>query len=487
MKRAIIILSRSLITVFLLTLLLVGSVPAKDGVIEIFGPIKSLPSSGFTGSWEIGTRTVNVTAATIIKQELGPIKVGAIVEAKATPQADGTLTATKIEVKQSVGGGGFIELHGVIEVLPGATDFIGDWTVSGRTIIVTSATSLNQTRGAFGIGVQIEVEGFLQTDGTINASKIKSHPEDFAEDFKFFGTIGAMPDTANLVGDWTISGKTVHVTATTQLEQERQRFAVGVYVIVEGIPQSDGSVTAKEIKTVIVTTTSAASFAAGNAAAETIVSGFGSLLSEEVQVATSLPLPVSLSGTSVSIRDSAGVERAAPLFFVSPSQVNYQIPASIAPGAATVSITSARGDLVTGTLQIEAVAPGLFSANSSGQGLAAAVALRVHADGSQVYETVARYDDQQAGFVAQPIDLSADDVYLILFGTGLRHHQGLLNVKATVGGYPVEVLYAGTQGGFAGLDQVNLKLPGNLAGSGEVEVEVEVEGKRSNKVKISLR
>lgn len=461
---------------------------AKDGVVEIFGPIKTLPSgNNLTGTWMIGTQTVTVNSATVIKQELGTAKVGAVVEAKATPQAGGGLLATKIEVKQSVGGGGYIMLHGLITALPGASGFIGDWTVGGRQVTVTTATLLDQTRGAFKVGTRVEVEGFLQTDGTISASKVKTRPEDQSEDFKFFGTIGSLPAAANLIGDWTISGRTVHVTATTNLEQERQRFAVGVYVIVEGFPQNDGSVTAKEIKTVIVSTASAASFSVGRAAPETIVAGFGDMLAGSMQVAVGLPLPTTLAGTTVNVKDSLGAERAAPLFFVSPNQVNYQIPAGAAPGLATVSIGNDRGDLVTGTIQIESTVPGLFSANSSGQGLAAALALRVKPNGEQQYEPIAVYDSALAAFVARPIDVSSDDVYLILYGTGLRHRSSLSAVSAKIGGSASQVIYAGGQGSYAGLDQLNVQLGRHLTGRGEVEIEVEVEGKLANKVKVHIR
>lgn len=482
----------AIVTILLLvtaaTVILVQPANAKDGVVEIFGPIKNMPSgNNLTGTWVIGSQTVTVNSATVIKQELGIAKVGAVVEAKATPQAGGGLLATKIEVKQSVGGGGYIVTHGTIGSLPGAGNFVGDWTVGGRQVTVTTATLLDQTRGAFIVGARVEVEGFLQADGTISASKIKTRPEDQTEDFKFFGTIGSLPAATNLVGDWAISGRTVHVTATTKLEQERQRFAVGVYVIVEGIPQNDGSVTAKEIKTVIVSTASAASFSVGRAAPETIVAGFGDMLAGSMQIAAGLPLPTTLAGTTVNIKDSLGIERSAPLFFVSPNQVNYQIPAGAAPGLATVSISNDRGDLVTGSIQIESTVPGLFSANSSGQGLAAAFALRVKPNGDQQYEPVAAYDNALGAFVARPIDLGSDVVYLVLYGTGLRHRSSLSAVSAKIGGSASQVIYAGGQGNYAGLDQLNLQLGRNLSGRGEVEIEVEVEGKLANKVKVHIR
>jgi Pectate lyase superfamily protein len=58
------------------------------------------------------------------------------------------------------------------------------------------------------------------------------------------------------------------------------------------------------------------------------------------QAATGLPLPLSLAGTTARLKDGAGIERAAPLFFVSPTQLNLLVPAGAAEGAATMTIVS---------------------------------------------------------------------------------------------------------------------------------------------------
>jgi uncharacterized protein (TIGR03437 family) len=206
-------------------------------------------------------------------------------------------------------------------------------------------------------------------------------------------------------------------------------------------------------------------------------------------VAETLPLPLELSGTRVVVRDSAGVERLAPLFFVSPGQVNYQIPPGTAIGTATVIITSGDGSVSTGIAQIAEAAPGLFTVNADGQGLAAAVVVRVGADGSQQYEPVARFDPAQNKYVAMPIDLGAesDQVYLLLFGTGLRHHRAPADVAVSIGDVNAPVSYAGEQSSFVGLDQVNVLLPRSLSGRGEVDIVLTVDSKTANTVKVNIR
>jgi uncharacterized protein (TIGR03437 family) len=234
---------------------------------------------------------------------------------------------------------------------------------------------------------------------------------------------------------------------------------------------------------------SAASYQSSPLAAESIVSAFGSGLASATMGAIATPLPTMLAGTTVKVRDSAGSERPAPLFFVSPTQINYQMPVSTAPGAATITITGSDGAVSTGNSQIAAVAPGLFAADASGRGLAAALALRIKADGSQSYEPVAQFDPAQNKLVAAPIDLGpeTDQVFLILFGTGLRFRSSLNAVTARIGAVDAPVVFAGPLEGFVGLDQVNVLLPRTLIGRGTVSVTLTVDGKSANSVQAEIK
>ncbi len=242
-----------------------------------------------------------------------------------------------------------------------------------------------------------------------------------------------------------------------------------------------------------VASVSAASFLGAELAAESIVAAFGQNLATSVQTANSLPLPASLGGTTVRVRDAGGVERLAPLFFVAPTQVNFEIPPSTANGAATITITGGDGSVSTGIVQIASVAPGFFSANSDGQGVAAAVALRIKANGEQTFEPVARFDQAANKFVTTPIDLgpdlgnATDQVFLVMFGTGTRFRSSLAASSATIGGANAEVLFVGSADGFVGLDQSNIRLSRALIGRGEVDVKLTVDGKTSNTVKINIK
>jgi uncharacterized protein (TIGR03437 family) len=244
-----------------------------------------------------------------------------------------------------------------------------------------------------------------------------------------------------------------------------------------------------------VVSVSAASFKVGALAAEGIVAAFGSGLATAAQLAAdadpNLPgvqLPTALLGTTVRVTDSAGISRQAPLFFVSPTQVNYQVPAAAAAGLATVTVTSGDGSISVGTEVIAAVAPGLFTSNGDGVGAPVGFVLRVRS-GQQSFEEIIQYDAAQRRYIPRPIDLGAesDEVYLILFGAGLRRRQAISTVSLHIGGVNAPVLFAGAQGELTGLDQINLRLPRVLAGRGEMDVSLVVDSQAAGSVRINIR
>lgn len=234
-----------------------------------------------------------------------------------------------------------------------------------------------------------------------------------------------------------------------------------------------------------LTTVSAANYKGDTIAPEEIVAGFGLNLSTSIEVAATLPLPTTLAGSTVKVRDSNGVERLAPLFFVAPTQINYQVPALTATGRASVTVTgSGNSILAAGVINVTAIGPGMFTSDSSGNGAPAAYALRVKANGQQIVEQVA------SGSNPIQIDLGpvGEQVFLILYGTGIRGRSDLINVVARYS--PVStsaVAYAGAQGGLIGLDQVNLLLPRTLIGRGNFDLLLEVDGQPTNAVKINIK
>ena len=213
-----------------------------------------------------------------------------------------------------------------------------------------------------------------------------------------------------------------------------------------------------------------------------IAVAYGQNLAPSLVPAGVQPLPPTLAGLTVTVKDSAGVSRPAGLYYVSPGQVAYVVPQGTARGVATVTV----GNTPSAAL-IAPVGPGLLTADGSGSGVALAAAVRASADGTQVPVPV--FQCGSAGCHSVPMDLgsSTDTLVVVFYGTGIRGRSSLGNVVAQIGGEPAKVLYAGGQSQYDGLDQVNIVVPSSLAGAGEVPVVLTVDGGTANVVTIDIK
>lgn len=224
----------------------------------------------------------------------------------------------------------------------------------------------------------------------------------------------------------------------------------------------------------------AASFVSSGFAPNQIVTVFTKGLTSAALAASSLPWPADLGGVSVTLVDSAGATHQAQLFYVSPSQLSFLVPSDIPKGGAVLRIAPANGAPISVVIRIGAVAPGLFAANKNGEGVAAAQIVRVHPDGSQdAPQATEVYDPASGTCVPAPIEAASagDEIYLVLYGTGIRNHSAPVTLR--INGQDLPVLYAGPQSEYPGLDQVNMLLPADLP-SGPAEISISVDGISSN-------
>ena len=220
-----------------------------------------------------------------------------------------------------------------------------------------------------------------------------------------------------------------------------------------GIQSTGVAVLLNISQAVPLTVVSAASFAVGPLAPDSLATAFGSGLAPN---------------TAVTVAGSS-----ATILYASAGQVNFLVPSSVPTGSATVTVASTEGS-VSMPVTIAAVAPALFTLNAAG--LAAAYVLRVR-QGNQTIEPI-----------SDPIDLGppGDQVYLSLFGTGIRGAPpGQTSVR--IQGINAPVSYAGPQSQFSGLDQVNVQLPRELMGTGDASVVLTAAGTDAPTVHISVK
>lgn len=218
-----------------------------------------------------------------------------------------------------------------------------------------------------------------------------------------------------------------------------------------------------------------------------ILSLFGVALAASTAPASTLPLPTSLLGTSATIN---GI--SAPLFYVSPGQVNLMIPFETLPGTATFTLTAGSAS-ASQSLSIGATAPGLFSMNQSGGGQGAILIANTPA--------FAGLAGSVPGRDARPAQRGVDSVSIYCTGLGAVNNQPATGAAAsanplattiaaptvTIGGVTAQVSFSGLAPGFAGLYQIDAQVPAGIAAGDAVPVIVTMGGLPSNTVTIAVR
>jgi uncharacterized protein (TIGR03437 family) len=214
---------------------------------------------------------------------------------------------------------------------------------------------------------------------------------------------------------------------------------------------------------------------------------YGTNLAGQTAIAD-MPWPTTLAGIQVQISDRLFVAHSATIRYVSPTQIDFEVPAAVAPGPCSLQILGGVST-ITVPITVTAVAPALFSANGDGKGVAAATGIRIVIPTTiQSPVTVFQCGSAPGSCSSVPIDLGVDaPAYLTFYGTGIRRRSSEANVMVKVGSQILPVMYAGPQPQVEGLDQVNVAMPLTLRGLGEVNVAVIVDGVVSNTVRINIQ
>lgn len=207
-----------------------------------------------------------------------------------------------------------------------------------------------------------------------------------------------------------------------------------------------------------------------------IISIFGLNLAPTTLAATQTPLPAQLAGTSVTINGAP-----APLFFVSPGQINAQLPFETAPGTATAVVTNAAGSSNPLTFNVAASSVGIFQYLPSNRAVV----------------------QNQDGSLNSPANPEARGNVIVVYLTGqgavnppvptgeaapLDHvSPAVLPWAANIGGKPANVLFLGLTPAFVGLAQANIQIPQDVTPGDQVVMFISVGGQAGNTATISVK
>jgi uncharacterized protein (TIGR03437 family) len=282
---------------------------------------------------------------------------------------------------------------------------------------------------------------------------------------KFVDTV-----TSNVLGTATVAGGTASITVPVTGDAVVAMYSGDTNFLPASSPSS-----------ATISLTNAASYTA-NFAPGSIVTGFGTALAPQTVIGTP-PYGTTLGGMTVTVTDSAGVARQSMMFYVSPTQLSFLIPAGTASGPATV-VVNTPGGAITAAITVSPSAAALFTANTNGQGPLAAQIVTVTPGGQQTYSNTSTLSGTTQ--VNAPVSLSpaSNTYYLLLYGTGFDNAK---SVTVTIAGKTYTPSYFGPQGAYAGLDQVNVLLPQSLVGSGTVSISITVDGQTSNAGTIAIQ
>jgi uncharacterized protein (TIGR03437 family) len=306
-----------------------------------------------------------------------------------------------------------------------AQQLFARWNGSGRTPTVTTRLVLQSNVPSLGANDTVFVTATASApDGSTPSGTVT------------FTEGGTTLGTAMLTGNGGV--------ATATLALQGSKLAQGSGTITATL---NGSVTATLAISAsggggaampsIAGVTNAASYATVYAPGA-ILGLFGSQLANTTAVAPSTPLPVSLDGVAITVN---GI--AAPIWYVSPDQINFQVPYEVPAGSAATLIVNNNGRTVSTTLQMSAAAPGIFTPIVAG---ARGETLTLYLTGAgPVSPAIA---DGAAPSASTPL---------------VRLPVPEQNATVTIGGVNAPISFIGNPVGVAGVTQVNFVVPSGIS------------------------
>jgi uncharacterized protein (TIGR03437 family) len=201
---------------------------------------------------------------------------------------------------------------------------------------------------------------------------------------------------------------------------------------------------------------------------------FGSGFGAAAASASSAPFPKTLGNVSVNV-NSAG----AALVYVSPAQINFQVPWETTPGTASITVTANGQTSPPVSVQVVTAAPGLFFNSSTGQAIVQNqdYSLNTSANPAKVGSTIVAYLTGSGPLDHPLADGAAAAASPLSSVTSI--------VSAAFGTVPAQVIFAGLTPGFVGLLQMNVTVPATL-NTQDYQATFTINGQKSNAATISV-
>ena len=205
-----------------------------------------------------------------------------------------------------------------------------------------------------------------------------------------------------------------------------------------------------------------------------IISIFGTNLATTTGGAMSIPLPTTLAGTSVEMVDGATVQ-SLPLFYISPGQVNAQLPYGVTSVTVGIRVRTTAGVSGTDTIPLKPRAPKIFTIDFSGKGAGVVT-------------------DQQYNVISQGLPIKPADMIAIWVNSlgetnppvtagnpapggaaGSTAATITDEVVVKINNKPAQVIFAGAAPGYSGLYQIDVRSPFVVI-SGPADIQISVNG-----------
>jgi len=203
---------------------------------------------------------------------------------------------------------------------------------------------------------------------------------------------------------------------------------------------------------------------------------FGRNLSTSAMQALVYPLPTTMGNTMVMVNGAP-----APLYYVSPGQINFQMPSNTPLGNARVEVNVGGqqvSSLEVQPVMVTAVDPGMYMNGPRAAALNPDLTPHTAATPQPPGAILAFYITGHGAVKPAVPDGSAAPAAPLSMIEG--------TTQATIGGLPAEVTFAGLSPGYAGLAQVNIRIPQGLS-QGDHPAFIVINGIPSNAGLISVR